>query len=122
MSTQIEPIKVADVGDIEDEEALVVDGAANGTGRDITVFFSDGQYYALDDTCTHEEASLADGWIEGEEVECPIHSARFSLCTGAALCLPASIPARTHKVELRGDEIWLHPGVPVEGAVTEVTA
>ncbi len=122
MSTQIEPIKVADVGDIEDEEALVVDGAANGTGRDIAVFFSDGEYYALDDTCTHEDASLADGWIEGQEVECPIHSARFSLCTGAALCLPASIPARTHRVEVRGDEIWLYPGVPVEGAVTGVTA
>ena len=33
--------------------------------------------------------------------------------------LPATIPARTHKVEVRGDEIWLHPGVPVEGAVLE---
>ncbi len=117
-----EPIKVATVGDIEDEEAIVVDGETNGTGAPIAVFFSDGRYFALDDTCTHEDASLADGWIEGVEVECPIHSARFSLCSGAALCLPASIPARTHKVELRGDEIWLHPGVPVEDAVTEVTA
>jgi 3-phenylpropionate/trans-cinnamate dioxygenase ferredoxin subunit len=116
-----EPIKVADVGDIEDEEAIVVDGETNGTGADIAVFFSAGRYFALDDTCTHEEASLADGWIEGEEVECPIHSAKFSLCSGAALCLPASIPARTHKVELRGDEIWLYPGVPVTEAVTEVT-
>lgn len=114
-----EPIKVANVGDIDDEEALVVDGATNGTGEDIAVFFSAGAYYALNDICTHEYASLADGWIEGEEVECPIHSARFSLCTGAALCLPASVPARTHKVEVRGDEIWLHPGVPMEGAVTE---
>lgn len=114
-----EPIKVANVGDIEDEEAIVVDGATNGTGEDIAVFFSAGQYFALNDTCTHEDASLADGWIEGEEVECPIHSAKFSLCTGAALCLPASIPARTHRVELRGDEVWLYPGEPVEGAVTE---
>jgi len=112
-----EPIKVANVGDIEDEEALVVDGDTNGTGEDIAVFFSDGKYYALNDICTHEYASLADGWIEGDEVECPLHSAKFSLCTGAALCLPASIPARTHKVELRGDEIWLHPGTPVDGAV-----
>lgn len=117
-----EPIKVANVGDIEDEEAIVVDAETNGTGADIAVFFSGGTYYALNDTCTHEDASLADGWIEGEEVECPIHSARFSLCTGAALCLPASLPERTHKVEVRGDEVWLYPGVPVAGAVTEVRA
>lgn len=112
-----EPIKVANVGDIDDEEALVVAGDVNGTGRDIAVFCTDGSYYALDDTCTHEEASLADGWIEGCEVECPIHAAKFDLCTGRALNLPASIPARTHKVEVRGEEIWLYPGVAVEGAV-----
>ncbi|MEL4358965.1 MULTISPECIES: non-heme iron oxygenase ferredoxin subunit [unclassified Luteococcus] len=111
-----EPIKVANAGDIEDEEAIIVDGETNGTGEDIAVFFSDGNYYALNDVCTHETASLADGWIEGDEVECPLHSAKFCLSTGAAKCLPASIPAKTHKVEVRGDEIWLHPGTPVEGA------
>lgn len=114
-----EPIKVATVGDIEDEEALIVSADTTGHDDNIAVFFSDDTYYALDDTCSHEEASLGDGWIEGDQVECPIHSAKFSLCTGAALCLPASKPVRTHRVELRGDEIWLHVGVPVEGA--EVT-
>lgn len=111
-----EPIKIATVGDIEDEEALVVAKADSGWTDDIAVFFSNGQYRALDDTCTHENASLAEGWIEGDEVECPIHSAKFSLCSGAALCLPASVPARTHQVEVRGDEIWLHVGVPVADA------
>lgn len=111
-----EGIKVADVGEIDDEEAIVVPAETNGTGHDIAVFFSDEKYYALNDICTHEYAQLSDGWIEGDEVECPIHSARFSLCTGAALCLPASQPATTHQVEVRGDEVWLLPGVPVEGA------
>ncbi len=114
-----EPIKVATVGDIDDEEAIVVPGDVNGTGNPIAVFFTEDEYYALDDTCTHAEASLADGWVEGCEVECPIHAAKFNLCTGQAMNLPATIPVRTHKVEVRGDEIWLHPGVPVEGAVLE---
>lgn len=111
-----EPIKVAVVGDIENEEAIVVDGDTNGTGEDIAVFFSDGKYFAIDDTCTHGAASLADGFVEGDTVECPVHAACFSLCTGAALSLPATRPVRTHRVELRGDEIWLHPGEAVEGA------
>lgn len=111
-----EPIKVGVVGDIDDEEAMVVGRDVSGWDDDIAVFFSNGQYRALNDTCTHEEASLADGWIDGDEVECPIHSAKFSLCSGAAQCLPATIPARTHRVELRGDEIWLHVGVPTEDA------
>lgn len=111
-----QPIKVANVGDIEDEEALVVPADRTGNDDAIAIFFSGGQYYALNDTCSHEEASLGDGWIEGDEVECPIHAAKFSLCSGAALCLPASKPVRTHRVELRDDEIWLHPGEAVEGA------
>lgn len=112
----IEPIKVGTVGDIEDEEALLVPAETTGLADDIAVFFSGGTYYALDDTCTHDNASLAQGWIEGEEVECPLHAATFSLCTGAALCLPATQPTRTHKVEVRDNEIWLYPGIPVADA------
>lgn len=111
-----QPIKVANVGDIEDEESIIVPKEQTGHDDGIAVIFSDEKYYAIDDTCSHEEASLGDGWIEGDEVECPIHAAKFSLCTGSALCLPASKPVRTHRVELRGDEIWLYPGEPVEGA------
>ena len=108
------PVKVARVGEIGDEEALVVPRSLTGWDDDIAVFFSGGRYFALNDTCTHQRASLAEGWIEGEEVECPLHAARFSLCTGAALCLPARVPARTHRVEVRGDEVWLDVGRPVD--------
>jgi len=111
-----DPILVAHVGDIEDEEAIVV--GADKTGlADIAVFFSGGEYFALNDECTHEVASLADGYIDGDVVECPLHSAKFSLRTGDVLMLPATAPLCTHKVEVRGDEIWLYPGVPVAGAV-----
>ena len=71
----------------------------------VTVFRTeDGELYALDDTCTHQDASLADGWLEGCAVECPLHSSRFDLRTGAADGLPARRPVRTHQVVV-ADEV-----------------
>ena len=109
-------IRVASEGQIAEDEAIVVDAATAGTDDDIAVFFSEGRYWALTHLCTHGQASLADGWVEAGEVECPLHGARFSLSTGAALCLPASVPVATHRVEVRDGGIWLCPEVPVEGA------
>lgn len=110
-------IKVAELDDIEQEEAIVIEPDVSGFAEPIAIFRTeDDEVYALNDTCTHETASLADGWIEGTEVECPIHSAKFCLKTGAVLCMPATVDAPTHKVELRDDEVWLYPGTPAEGA------
>jgi 3-phenylpropionate/trans-cinnamate dioxygenase ferredoxin subunit len=65
----------------------------------VTVFRTDdGDLYAIDDTCTHQDASLADGWLEGCAVECPLHASRFDLRTGAVDQLPAKLPVRTHRV------------------------
>jgi 3-phenylpropionate/trans-cinnamate dioxygenase ferredoxin subunit len=106
-----EAVNVGSVDDIPEGEALVVDAAETGTGEDIAVFHAeDGNFYALDDECTHETASLAEGWIEGTEVECPVHAAKFCLKDGAALCLPATRDARTHKVEVVDGRILLYPG------------
>ncbi|MDN3482127.1 bifunctional 3-phenylpropionate/cinnamic acid dioxygenase ferredoxin subunit [Arthrobacter sp. APC 3897] len=105
-----EAINLGSIDDIDEGEAKVVSGAENGTGEDIAVFHAeDGNFYALDDNCTHETASLADGWIEGTEVECPVHSAKFCLKSGAALCMPATIAARTHKVVVEDGEVLLYP-------------
>ena len=57
-----------------------------------------GELYAVDDTCTHQDASLSDGWLEGAAIECPLHAARFDLRTGEAECGPARRPLRTHQV------------------------
>ena len=58
----------------------------------------DGEIFAIDDTCSHQDASLADGWLEGCEIECPLHSSRFDLRTGAVDAPPARLPVRTHQV------------------------
>lgn len=108
-------IRVAAVDEIEEGEAIVVAAGTAGTADKIAVFHSDnGSFYALDDTCTHETASLAEGWVEGTEVECPIHSATFCLLTGKALCLPATRAVRTHRVEVRDDAVWLIPSVTAD--------
>ncbi|MEU4344926.1 bifunctional 3-phenylpropionate/cinnamic acid dioxygenase ferredoxin subunit [Nocardia sp. NPDC023852] len=67
----------------------------------IAVFHTeDGDLYAIDDTCTHQDASLADGWLEGCQVECPLHASRFDLRTGAVDAPPAKLPVRTHRVTI----------------------
>lgn len=101
--------------EIADGEAVVVPAETTGWSDDIAVFLSDGAFHALDDTCSHEQASLAEGWIEGCEVECPLHQSRFSLSTGEALCLPATNPVRVHHVEVHDGAVWLSLGTAPAG-------
>lgn len=72
----------------------------------IAVFHTeDGDLFAIDDTCTHQDASLADGWVQGCEVECPLHASRFDLRTGAVDAPPAKRPVRAHRVFVVDGEI-----------------
>ena len=74
----------------------------------VAVFHTeDGEVYAIDDTCTHQDASLADGWLEGCLIECPLHAASFDLRTGRPTCLPAKDPVRTHKVSVQDGLVLL---------------
>jgi nitrite reductase/ring-hydroxylating ferredoxin subunit len=68
----------------------------------------DGAYFATSDTCTHENWSLGtDGDLEGTEVMCPLHMARFDVVTGKALCFPASIALRTYHVEVDEGKVYV---------------
>jgi 3-phenylpropionate/trans-cinnamate dioxygenase ferredoxin component len=74
----------------------------------IAVFHTEeGELFALDDTCTHQDASLADGWVEGCEVECPLHASKFDLRTGAVDAPPAKRPVRSHRVVVQDDSIFV---------------
>jgi 3-phenylpropionate/trans-cinnamate dioxygenase ferredoxin component len=69
------------------------------TSPPVAVFHTDdGELYAIDDTCTHQDASLSDGWLEGCEVECPLHASKFDLRSGKVDAPPAKLPVRTHQV------------------------
>jgi len=65
----------------------------------------DGEVLAFDDTCTHEGASLTEGELFGETVECPLHGAAFNIRTGAVESFPAIIPLPVYEVRVVGDEI-----------------
>lgn len=72
----------------------------------IAVFNIDGALYAIEDVCTHDGGELAGGPVEGFEVECLRHGARFDVRTGAALCPPAYTPTVVFPVKLEDDAVW----------------
>ena len=76
-------------------------------GRRILLANVAGRLYAVDDTCTHEEASLSRGVLKGELVKCPLHGSRFNVCTGEALEEPAEENLRTYPVRLEGERILI---------------
>lgn len=76
-------------------------------GRAVALFNVDGKYYAIDDVCTHDGGPLAEGKLEGCEIECPRHGARFDVRTGAVLCMPAIEPVTTHEVKVEGDSVFV---------------
>ncbi len=76
-------------------------------GRAIAVFNVDGAYYAIDDVCTHDGGPLAEGELSGCEIRCPRHGARFDVRTGKALGFPAFEPVASHRVEVRGPDLYV---------------
>lgn len=76
-------------------------------GRAVAVARVDGALHAVSDGCTHEEASLAEGWVEGHTIECPHHGALFDLRDGRALCLPATSGLTTYPVQEREGAIFI---------------
>ena len=78
-------VDVAAVDEIEAGRVLVVDV----DGDEVAVFNVEGDYYALADVCTHDGGTLADGTVEGHEIECPRHGARFDIRTGKVTAPPA---------------------------------
>lgn len=68
---------------------------SEAAGGPIALFRVADGFHAIADTCSHGHASLAEGWLEGFEIECPVHSGRFDVRTGAPLAFPVTEPVRT---------------------------
>jgi len=94
-------IRACSVGELSPGEARRVEG----DHPPLAVYNVDGEFYALDDTCTHEKFPLTEGWIDGDLVECALHMAKFCIWTGKALCLPANRDVASHAVEVVDGEI-----------------
>ncbi len=81
-----------------------------GAATPIAVFHVDGEVFATEDTCTHGQSSLCDGYVDGPVVECAWHMAKFCLRTGKALTLPAVKPLRTYPVRVADGVVFIAPG------------
>jgi len=92
-------VEVARVSDIPPGHAarVEIDGVA------VAIFNVNGEFHAVDDTCTHQEASLSEGDLDVDRcaIECPLHGSGFDLRTGDVLSLPAVEPVRVHSVEVQ---------------------
>lgn len=103
-------IRVATLDDIPVGEGIAIDKSVTGTDDDVALLRDDdGSVYALNDTCSHETASLAEGWVEDGFVECPMHSSKFCLKNGEVQGLPATENVCPHRVEVRDGEVFLFP-------------
>jgi nitrite reductase/ring-hydroxylating ferredoxin subunit len=93
--------KVARIGEIAPGEMMYVEVG----DEPVCLINLDGEIHALNDVCTHEDASLADGTVEGDEVECPMHGGAFAIRTGEPTALPCVVPIETYAVRVVGDDV-----------------
>jgi naphthalene 1,2-dioxygenase system ferredoxin subunit len=79
----------------------------SAAGKDIALYEVDGQIFATDNICTHGRARMSDGFLEGREIECPLHQGKFDVCSGKALCAPLIDDIKTYPVKIENRRILL---------------
>jgi nitrite reductase (NADH) small subunit len=96
-------VKVAQRGEIKENGGKELD--INGTR--VALFHANGRYYAIEAHCRHQDGSLAPGKIDGEVVECPLHSWHYNIRTGELLDYLEGVKLVTYKVDVRGNDIFI---------------
>lgn len=86
--------------------------AVHVNGTPVALYQVDGALYATHDICTHEHAHLSDGYLEGCEIECPLHQGRFDIRTGKATCRPVTETLRVYPVRIVGKDVFIRTGAP----------
>ncbi len=93
------------VGDVTEDTPY----KANMNGTDLAVFQLGDQYYVTEDLCSHGPGSLCEGYVDGDEVECPFHQGKFSIITGAATSAPCTEPLTIWTVSVQDGKIFIDP-------------
>jgi len=96
-------VRIAPFADFPNETGLRVDVA----GHRVAMFRVGDRVFAIGDRCSHAEASLAEGEVFDDEVECPRHGAAFGLSDGCARSLPATSPVPVYEVDVEDDVVYL---------------
>lgn len=76
-------------------------------GRDVAIYAVGDALYATDNVCTHGQARLCDGFLDGHEIECPLHQGKFDVRTGQPMCEPVTEPLRSYPVRIEGRRVML---------------
>lgn len=76
-------------------------------GRDIAIYTVGDAVYATDNVCTHGQARLCDGFLDGHQIECPLHQGKFDVRDGKPTCEPAEEPLRSYPVKVERQRVWL---------------
>lgn len=79
-------------------------------GQDILIANLDGEFFAIEDRCSHEDSRLSLGCLKGDLIDCTLHGSRFNVKTGLPVEEPAVDPVRTFKVRIKNDMIEIDPG------------
>lgn len=101
-------IPVALVSEIPEGQMLAV----SVNGDTVCLYNLQGTIHATQNVCTHAEASLAEGYIDGDCIECPLHQALFDIRTGKAKSAPATVDLRVYAVAVHGERILVDASDP----------
>lgn len=97
-------IKVTKINQIAKDSMKTV----NVSGKQIAICNMDGEFFAIDDTCTHQQCSLSqEGFLEGATITCGCHGAQFDATTGQVLSLPATANLKTYKTKIQGEDLYI---------------
>ena len=96
-------IDAAAVADVPEGDVIGIRVA----GKEIALYEVEGEIFATDNTCTHGQARMSDGFLEGREIECPLHQGRFDVCSGKALCAPLTTDLKTYAVKVENLRVML---------------
>jgi naphthalene 1,2-dioxygenase ferredoxin component len=92
--------------EVPEEDVLGVEAG----GRELALYSVEGQVHATDNICTHGHARLCDGFLEGFEIECPLHQGRFDIRDGKPLCEPVTEPIRCYPVKVENGRVFVDLG------------
>lgn len=107
--------RVGSVGDVPEGEVRVIECG----GRSLAVSNVDGELYAIDNVCTHDDGPLGEGRLQRGRVICPRHGAAFDAKTGKVLSLPAVRDVDAYAVTVEGDDVFVEcDGAAADGAAS----
>jgi naphthalene 1,2-dioxygenase system ferredoxin subunit len=96
-------IDIASKGDVPEEDVMGIDI----NSKSIALYQVDGEIFATDNICSHGNARLCDGFLEGHEIECPLHQGKFDIRNGKAMCAPLTEDIRIYPVKIEGDRVFI---------------